>query len=128
MTDWVWLREDVICAYHDAQIAEHSGLVGIKDRGAIESALMRPRHKANYGKPDAAELAAAYAFALAKAHGFNDGNKRAAWIAARLFLKLNGFDLRFDKIQAIDLMLKLTAGEIGEDHFADWLRERMAPV
>ena len=80
----------MINAVHDRQLAEHGGSEGIRDAGGIESALARPVNLANYGEPDAPDLAAAYAYGLAKNHGFVDGNKRTAWIAARLFLVDNG--------------------------------------
>ena len=68
---------------------------GIRDRGMVESALARPVHLARYGSLDAAELAAAYAYGIAKNHGFLDGNKRTAWVTARLFLADNGKRLEF---------------------------------
>ncbi len=126
MSAWVWLRADVLEALHDRQLAEHGGPSGVRDRGAFESALARAQNLAVYGEPDAAALAAAYAFGLARNHPFVDGNKRTAWVAARLFLELNGRTLTFDKIDATRTVLALAAGELGEDELADWLRERIA--
>ena len=65
MTAWRWLRLDVLLAVHDRQIAEHGGLAGVPNPERIEAALARPQHLAAYGNPDAAALAAAYAFGLA---------------------------------------------------------------
>lgn len=126
MSEWTWLRLDVVKALHDRQLAEHGGPSGIRDPGALESALARPQNLAAYGEPDAAALAASYAFGIARNHAFVDGNKRTAWVAARLFLELNGVKLEFDKVEATRTMLALAAGEIGEEELAGWLRERIA--
>jgi death on curing protein len=74
------VREDVIFAMHDRQIAEHGGLDGVRDKGAVRAALAPPQQLAHYGDPapDAADLAAAYAYGLVRGHGFSDGNKRIA--------------------------------------------------
>jgi len=126
MTIWRWIRADVLFAIHDRQIAEHGGLDGIRDLGAVESALARPLNLANYGEPDGAGLAAAYAFGLARNHGFSDGNKRTAWIAARLFLADNGFQLTFDPAEAVKTMEAVAAGTMAEGALAEWLRQRMS--
>lgn len=93
--------------------------------GMLESALARPMNRWSYGADEPAELAAAYAFGLARNHPFADGNKRTAWVVARLFLALNGHRLAFEAKDAIDAMLALAAGELGEAEMADWLRERL---
>ena len=120
---WRWLSPQVILAVHDAQLAEHGGPSGVRDQGAVESALARPQNLAAYGEPDAAALAAAYAFGLARNHGFVDGNKRTAWIAARLFLADNGVRLVFDKAEAVRMVEGLAAGVVTEEAFAGWLRD-----
>lgn len=125
MTDWRWIGLPVILAIHDRQIAEHGGLAGLRDSGALESALARPLNLANYGDPDAADLAAAYAFGLARNHPFADGNKRIAWIAARLFLADNASRLAFEKTEAVRLMQALAGGEIDEGALAEWFRRRL---
>jgi death-on-curing protein len=126
MSEWIWLRLDVVRALHDRQLAEHGGPSGIRDPGALESALARAQNLVAYGEPDAAALAASYAFGLARNHAFVDGNKRTAWVAARLFLDLNECTLKFDKAEATRIMLALAAGELGEEELALWLRERIA--
>ena len=121
---WIDLR--VVLAIHDRQLAEHGGADGIRDLGTIEAALARPRNRAAYeADPDAAALAAAYAYGLAKHHGFVDGNKRTAWVAARLFLADNGQVLRFDPRDAIRIMEGVASGHIGEVELADWFRRRL---
>ncbi|HEX6496275.1 MAG TPA: type II toxin-antitoxin system death-on-curing family toxin [Acidobacteriaceae bacterium] len=122
---WQWVEINALYAIHDRLIAEHGGLGGTRDRAMIESAMARPQHLAIYGKPDAADLASAYAFGLARNHGFMDGNKRAAWTVARLFLARNGLQLNFQAIDAIVAVERLAAGVISQDQFAEWLRTRL---
>ena len=122
---WRWIDTSVVFAVHDRQLAEHGGLDGIRDRGRVESALARPMNLAHYGNPDAAELAAAYAFGIAKNHGFVDGNKRTAWVAARLFLADNGLSLDFDPLNAIRTMENVAAGRIDEAALANWFRSHI---
>jgi death-on-curing protein len=122
---WRRVFPPLIHAVHEQQLAEHGGLAGVRDAGALESALARPQNLAADGEPDAAALAAAYAFGLARNHAFVDGNKRTAWIAARLFLADNGCKLVLDKADAVRTMMALAAGEISEEDFAAWLRERL---
>lgn len=121
---WIDLRDAL--TIHDRQLAEHGGGSGLRDAGLLESALARPINRWFYGEDDAAALAAAYAFGVARNHPFADGNKRTAWVLARLFLRLNGHDLRFEPADAIAAMLGLAAGELGEEEMADWFRERLA--
>ena len=125
MTDWVWIELVVAEAIHDRQLAEHGGPSGVRDSGALASALARPKNLASYGDPDAAALSAAYAFGIARNHAFVDGNKRTAWVLARLFLKANAFKVNFDKQDAIQIMLALAAGNLTEEDLAGWLRERV---
>lgn len=125
MTDWRWVAPTVAYAIHDRLLSDHGGLEGLSDQGAVESALARPRNLAVYGAPDAADLAAAYAFGLARNHGFADGNKRMAWTIARLFLADNGRKLTFDKIDAIRTIETLAAGQITEAALAEWFRVRL---
>ena len=125
MTAWRWVVADVAYAVHDRQLAEHGGLDGVRDRGAIESALARPQNLAAYGDPDAAAVAAAYAYGLLQNHGFADGNKRTAWVIARLFLADNGYLLRFDPFEALRTVEAVAAGRLGEDQLAQWFRQRI---
>ncbi len=87
---WVWIPLDAVLAIHDEQISEHGGIGGVRDLAMIDSALARPRNLLAYGHPDAAALAAAYAFGLCSNHGFLDGNKRTAYVVAESFIDLNG--------------------------------------
>jgi death-on-curing protein len=121
----VWIAQDVILAVHDRQLAEHGGGSGIRDVGLLESALGRPVNQWVYGEDDLTALAAAYALGIARNHPFVDGNKRTAWVAARLFLALNDVRLTFEKADAIDAMLSLAAGDLAEDELAEWFRLRI---
>jgi death-on-curing protein len=125
VTEWRWIDPQTIQAVHEYQLAEHGGLDGVRDLGLVESALARPQNLAAYGEPDAADLAAAYAFGLAKNHGFADGNKRTAWVAARLFLADNGYTLQVNGTEAVLMVEAMAAGTLDEPEVADWFRARM---
>ena len=122
---WVWIDHAVVLAVHEEQLAEHGGAAGVRDAGLLESALARPRNLAHYGEPDLCELAAAYAFGLARNHPFIDGNKRSAFVATELFLVLNGWQLVASDADCVLIMLSLASGEIDEPAFAAWLRGRV---
>ena len=121
-----FLSIDVAMAVHDRQLAEHGGLAGVKDAGLLESALTRPVNKHGYGEDDPCALAAAYAFGIVRNHPFADGNKRTAWVMARLVLRLNKVEIAFDKGDAIHTMLALAAGQMEEAALADWFRSHIA--
>lgn len=125
MTAWRWVGLAVVHAIHDRQLAEHGGLPGVRDLGAIESALARPQHLAAYGAPDAADLAASYAYGLARNHGFADGNKRTAWVVARVFLADHGARLRLDPAEVVRTVEAVAAGTVAEATLAAWLRARL---
>ena len=122
MTTWRWIEDSVVWAVHEAQLAEHGGLVGVRDTGLLASALARPRNLAVYEAPDVFALAAAYAFGLARNHPFIDGNKRTAFVCAELFLLLNGRELTVSDAECVTQMLLLAAGDLSEPDFAAWLR------
>ena len=120
--DWVWLSEALIVAVHEEQLAEHGGPGGIRDPGLLASAVARPQQKATYGDPDAADLAASYAFGLARNHPFIDGNKRTAFVALEVFMFLNGFELTASDESCVLTILNLAAGETDEIALANWIR------
>lgn len=124
----VWLDSRIAFAVHDRQLAEHGGGGGLRDAGALESALARPVNRWNYGENELVVLAAAYAFGIARNHPFLDGNKRTAWIMARLFLLANAVEIAFDKVDATNTVIALAAGELSEDEIADWFRQRIVQV
>lgn len=120
---WRWLRQDVVVAVHDEQIAEHGGSPGLRDAGLLASALARPQNKSVYGKPSVFELASAYAAGIIFNHPFVDGNKRTGFLAAYVFLYLNGWNLRAPEAEAVAAVLALALREMDEDNFAGWLKE-----
>ncbi len=124
MRKWVWIERSVILAAHEEQLAEHGGSAGIRDAGLLDSALARPLNRAAYGKPDAAGLAAAYAYGLAANHPFVDGNKRIAFVALELFLALNGHQLVADDADCVMCMLAVAEGTMKETALAEWVRRR----
>jgi len=129
MKKWIWVAPEAILALHEEHLAEHGGHAGIRDRGLLGSALDRPRNKAAYdSEADVATLAAAYAFGLARNHPFVDGNKRSAFVAARLFIDLNGYEFDVEDIDSLTTFLALAAGEIDEKILADWFRKKIRPA
>lgn len=124
---WVWLDASILLAVHDEQLVEHGGISGVRETGMFESALAKPQNLAAYGAPDFAELAASYGFGLAKNHPFLDGNKRTAFVAVELFLRLNGYVLEADDASCVLTMLAVAAGELDEAAFADWIRSNAMP-
>jgi len=121
---WIDLRALVLL--HAENLAEHGGLWGLRDEAALESALARPRHLHVYKwRADLAALAAAYGFGLIRNHPFNDGNKRAGFLAVGLFLALNGFQLEAEPVEAVRTILALAGGELSEKALANWIRNHM---
>jgi death-on-curing protein len=124
---WVWISSEVALAAHAEQLAEHGGGEGVRDAGSLESAMARPVNLAAYGEPDAAALAAACAFGIARNHPFTDGNKRTAAVVGETFLMLNGCELKATDAELVVAIVALAAGELSEEELADWFRERTVP-
>jgi death-on-curing protein len=124
-----WLPIELVEAIHDRQIAEHGGGAGMRDRTLLESALARPLQLHAYGGDavDEPALAAAYGFGIARNHPFADGNKRTAYVAMRLFLRINGWDLVAEPSERYRIMIQLAAGEVSEDELVAWLRANTRP-
>ena len=122
-----WVRLDVVIAIHAAQLAEHGGLDGLRDRTGLESALASPQNLFAYGnpKPDLAALAAQYAFAIARNQVFLDGNKRTALVVCRTFLLLNGLNLIASNEEKYHAIIQLAEGKTNVDQMADWIRAHM---
>ena len=119
-----WLLEGVVIAMHGEQIAEHGGSLGIRDAGLLSSALARPQNQAVYSESSVFDLAAAYAFGIIRNHPFVDGNKRTGFLAAYVFLDLNGWQLMASEVEAVTAALALAASEMNEAGFADWLKTK----
>ena len=123
MREPLWVLREVVLDLHEQSLAQFGGSAGIRDEGLLDSALARPRNQFIYDpNADIAKLAAAYGFGLAKNHAFVDGNKRIAFIATALFLRLNGWRLATERLDEIQTMLNLAGGEITEGQFAAWIR------
>jgi len=124
---WKWVLESVVLAVHEAQLAEHRGGTGVRDDGALRSALARAENRLAYGKDaDAADLAAAYGIGIARNHPFVDGNKRTALVTMELLLEINGWALAADDADCIATVEALAAGKITEAQLAQWVRVQMA--
>jgi death on curing protein len=124
--NWHWVTLDVARAAHLEQLAEHGGGEGVRDERLLESAMARPQNLAAYGDPDAAQLAAAYAYGIARNHPFVDGNKRTAAVVSETFLVLNGFDLMASDAELVVAFLALAAGDLSEEELTDWFRYHIA--
>ena len=113
---------------HEKLIERFGGLQGIRDEGLLDSALNKPLHVFNYGKPTVFELAASYALGIVKNHPFLDGNKRTGFVAAALFIEANGFSFQATEEEAVLETLALAAGERAEADYAAWLARNSGEV
>ena len=120
MTEPLWLTRQMIVAIHDEQLTIHGGASGLRDEGMLESALDRPKNRWAY---EQAELAAAYAFGIARNHPFVDGNKRTSLLALYTFLGVNGIDFIVPEAEAASIILSLAAGEVSEESLTRWIRD-----
>ncbi len=131
MTEPRWLTLEQIKVAHERQLARFGGPAGIRDEGALVSAMMRPVNRWQYEQADLPELAAAYAFGLARNHPFVDGNKRTAYLAGDTFLRLNGQRFTGDPLELarqIEAVLTRQGSlEEAEAAFVEWLRARIEP-
>jgi death on curing protein len=118
----LWLSPTLILAIHDEQLAEHGGSMGLRDAGLLDTVLARPLSRAGYGEPDIAELAAVHALGIAQNHPFIDGNKRTAFVAMEVFLRLNGYQFTVGDAEAVVMTLAMAAGELPDNEFAAWVR------
>lgn len=117
----IFLERAVVIAMHDHQLAVHGGAAGIRDSGLPDSALARPQNKFAYGETDPHQLAAAYAYGIARNHPFIDANKRTGLFAALLFMRLNGIPMPVPSPDMVEHMVQLAEGLLDEAGFANWL-------
>jgi death on curing protein len=122
--DPVWLTTTEVIALHEMQLRRFGGPAGIRDSGALESALGRPVNKWQYEGADLAEMAAAYAYGIARNHPFVDGNKRAAFVAMMLFLRKNGVRFAPSQAESTVIIFALAAGQVSEAGLIRWIRDR----
>lgn len=123
-----WLESRDILPIHEELLREFGGSAGLRDSGLLESALGSPRNHFAYGERDLFRLAAAYAFALSRDHPFVDGNKRAAFMAAYVFLGVNGQDFQAREEDVVRTMLLLAEKKLSEEELAGWLRKSSVPA
>lgn len=120
-----WITYEQAIAIHSIQLRRFGGAAGLRDEGMLASALERPRNKWQYEHAGLHELAAAYAFGLARNHAFVDGNKRIAFMAMMVFLRKNGVRFAPDPAIATKMMIALAAGEVSEESFARWIGDNL---
>jgi len=108
----LFLTVDEVQALHDDQLRRFGGSSGVRDLGALESAVATPASTfdGEFLHADLFHMAAAYAFHIAENQPFLDGNKRAALAAALAFLSLNGYDLDANPDDLYDLCIAVSAG------------------
>jgi len=124
-----WVDRLVLDAVHVDQLREHGGLPGIRDEGALESAIARAKDRWHYEpRSDLATLAAAYGWGLATSHTYRDGNKRIAFLAMATFVELNGYRLEAPEREVVQVMLGVASRQVAEQELAEWLRGRLVPV
>ena len=119
-----------VLALHRRILAESGGRPGLRDLGAIASALTQP--KVSVGGEDAypslMDKAAALGYSLIRNHGFIDGNKRIAHAAMEVFLVMNGMELRASVDDQERFMLALATGEVSREALAEWLRAHVTQL
>ena len=118
-----WLVLEAVYVIHEIELAQRGGTPGIRDAGLIESALARAQNKAAYGNPSIDDLAAAYLYGFARNHGFVDGNKRIAFLAADTFLRRNGYEMHAAQPEIIAFVLSVASGEVDETFASRWIRK-----
>jgi death-on-curing protein len=117
-----WLTYDQIIAIHSRQLRRFGGAAGLRDDGLLRSAIEHPINKWHYEQSELPELAAAYAFGLAKNHAFVDGNKRIAFMSMMTFLRKKGVRFAPEPAHATSMIMSLAAGEVSEESLARWIR------
>jgi len=120
-----YLYPNQILFLHARVIDVSGGSPGVRDQGLLQSAVYRPQ--ASFGGadlyPDVFSKAAALGHSLIKNHPFVDGNKRTGFESMRLFLRLNGCDLRASADEKYDFVLKIASdAETDEHRIAQWLK------
>lgn len=117
----IWLTMELVLALHARALETDGGLDGLRAKGALESALARPRSAHALGEVDLVRLGAMYAQSLAKNHAFLDGNKRIAFPATYTFLRLNGREFLADAGDVARAFRALASSESSFEEFKTWL-------
>ena len=122
MKEPIWIEAADVHTFHQEMIARFGGLSGLRDEGLLDSALSRSRNRFEYGSATLFDLASEYAVGIVKNHPFLDGNKRAGFLAAALFLEINGLRFKAPEEEVVVFTRALAAGEIGGPEYASWLK------
>jgi death-on-curing protein len=121
-----FLSLDELLVIHERLIERFGGAPGVRDKGMLESALFRPQ-TGYYGSLE--EMATAFFESLLINHPFADGNKRVAFFATDVFLRLNGWNIQVDSQAAFTfLMERLETGTADFDHLLPWIRTNLRPT
>ena len=128
MSEPTWVPARAVHIIHDRQIARHGGASGLREDGLLQNALQAPVNKWQYENADVFECAAAYAFGIAKANAFIDGNKRTAFVTSITFLRLNGWYFATNAIEGVEFMEGLASGHVPEEQFITWLLDGSTQV
>ena len=123
MSEPIWVPTRAVHIVHDRQIARHGGASGLRDEGLLQNALQRPVNKWQYENADTFECAAAYAFAIATANAFVDGNKRTAFVTSLTFLRLNRWHFITEPAEGVAYMENLASDMVSEERFKNWLEQ-----
>ena len=122
MKEPVWIDSADCRSFQNKLLSWFGGADGIRDEGLLDYALSRPRQKHTYGETSLYQIAAAYAYGIEKNHPFMDGNKRAGFLAAALFLEINGEHFSAPEEDVVIETMALAAGERTEEQYAAWLK------
>jgi death on curing protein len=117
----VWLHFELMWAWDENHI-------GVDRRDLIESALARPKQAFHYSSADIVRQSATLCFGLVKNHPWRGGNKRTATHLMRVFLMLNGFELKYEVEEMVEMVLAVEANKWKVDEIEEWLRSRVAQV
>jgi len=129
VSDPLWLRRSWVDALHFRQLRRFGGRYGVRDEGAVESALARERNQwEDAGERDIARLAAAYGYGLTRSHGYSDGKKRIGFVAMAAFLDTNGWTVEAPEAEVVRIMLAAAAGEASEATLGAWVRDHLQPL
>lgn len=120
----IFLRKSDMLRMHQRSRADFGGADGLRDPGALESALVAAENRHHYEEADVIACAAAYAFHLSKAHAFIDGNKRVAAAATEVFLVINGYVLDAEDDELYTFYIGVADGSSSRDDAEAWLRAR----
>jgi death-on-curing protein len=124
-----WLPIEAVIEHNRLELSESGENHFVRDRGLLESALARPRNAFAYGEEDVVVLAIALMAGIARAHAFEQGNKRAAFAAMRMFLRINGYDTAFDDSASwADQMISLIEHRSTEEDFTRAIRPFVVPA